>query len=228
VRLAYEYLSIDASATGSAFSAWLQTTTGGDDVDDKTDAVDLATFHAAKGLEWPIVHIAGLEQGLVPISFARTRDAQAEEQRLFYVALTRAEHTVHCSWAQERQFGARPSSRNPSPYLQLIEDALDRLDNKTRPVDQRQQAAAQRQRLGSPNGAKAASADPLVVALKSWRSTTSRAANVPAYVVFSDATLDAIASSKPTTRVALGRVPGIGPVKLDRYADALLRIVKEH
>ena len=227
VRLAYEYLSIDPSATGSAFSTWLQTTTGGDEVDDKTDAIDIATFHAAKGLEWPIVHIAGLEQGLVPISYARTPDAQAEEQRLFYVAVTRAEHTVLCSWSKERQFGARASSRNPSPYLQLVEDALDRLTNTTRPVDQRQQAAAQRKRLGATSGPKTASTDPLVVALKSWRSTTSRAANVPAYVVFSDATLEAIASSKPKTRGALGRVPGIGPVKLDRYADALLRIVTE-
>ena len=227
VRLAYEYLSIDPSATGSAFSTWLQTTTGGDEVDDKTDAIDIATVHAAKGLEWPIVHIAGLEQGLVPISYARTPDAQAEEQRLFYVAVTRAEHTVLCSWSKERQFGARASSRNPSPYLQLVEDALDHLTNTTRPVDQRQQAAAQRKRLGVSSGPKTASTDPLVVALKSWRSTTSRAANVPAYVVFSDATLEAIASSKPKTRGALGRVPGIGPVKLDRYAAALLRIVSE-
>ena len=227
VRLAHEYLTIDPSATGSAFSSWLQTTTGGDEVDDKTDAIDIATFHAAKGLEWPIVHIAGVEQGLVPISYARTPEAQAEEQRLFYVALTRAEHTVQCSWARERQFGARSSSRSPSPYLGLVEDALDRLTNTTRPVDQRRQAAAQRKRLGSPNASKTASTDPLVVALKSWRSTTSRAANVPAYVVFSDATLEAIASSKPKTKVALGRVPGIGPVKLDRYAEALLRIVSE-
>jgi DNA helicase-2/ATP-dependent DNA helicase PcrA len=226
VRLAYEYLSIDPSATGSAFSTWLQTTTGGDDVDDKTDAIDIATFHAAKGLEWAIVHIAGLEQGLVPISYARTPDAQAEEQRLFYVAVTRAEHTVQCSWSKERQFGARTSSRNPSPYLQLVQDALDVLTNTVRPVDQRQHAAAQRKRLGTA-GPKAANTDPLFVALKSWRSTASRAANVPAYVVFNDATLEAIASTKPKTRAALGRVPGIGPVKLDRYAEALLRIVKE-
>ena len=227
VRLATEYLSIDPSATGSAFSTWLQTTTGGDDVDDKTDAIDIATFHAAKGLEWAVVHIAGLEQGLVPISYARTPDAQAEEQRLFYVAVTRAEHTVHCSYSKERQFGARTSSRNPSPYLQLVQDALDRLTNTVRPVDQRQHAAAQRKKLGATTVPKAANNDPLFVALKSWRSTASRAANVPAYVVFNDATLEAIASTKPKTRAALGRVPGIGPVKLDRYADALLRIVGE-
>ena len=228
VRLAYEYLSIDPGATGTAFSSWLQTTTGGDEVDDRTDAIDVATFHAAKGLEWPIVHLAGLESGLVPISYARTADAQAEEQRLFYVALTRAEHTVHCSWAKERQFGARSSSRNPSPYLAMVDDALDRLSNKTRSIDHRQQAAAQRSRLGTSARAKPDSSDPLVAALKSWRSTTSRAANVPAYVVFSDATLEAIASSKPKTRIALGRVPGIGPVKLDRYADVLLQIVHEN
>ena len=50
---------------------------------------------------------------------------------------------------------------------------------------------------------------------------------MPAYVVFSDATLEAIASSKPKTRGALGRVPGLGPVKLERYGDTLLRIVSE-
>jgi DNA helicase-2/ATP-dependent DNA helicase PcrA len=228
VRLAHEYLSIDPVATGAAFSTWLQATTGGDEVDDRADAIDLATFHAAKGLEWSIVHLAGLESGLVPISYARTPDAQAEEQRLFYVALTRAEHTVRCSWAKERQFGARASSRNPSPYLALVDDALDRLTGTVRRVDQRQRAAAQRSRLGPSSRTKPETTDPLVAALKSWRSTTSRAANVPAYVVFSDATLEAIASSKPKTRVALGRVPGIGPVKLDRYADVLLQIVDEN
>jgi DNA helicase-2/ATP-dependent DNA helicase PcrA len=228
VRLALEYLSIDPAATGTAFASWLQTTTGGDEVDDRSDAVDLATFHAAKGLEWRIVHIAGLESGLVPISYARTADAQAEEQRLFYVALTRAEHTVRCSWARERRFGARTSSRNPSPYLAKVEEALDRLANKIQPIDQRREAAAQRSRLGGPRRSKADTADPLVAALKSWRSNTSRAAKVPAYVVFSDATLEAIASAKPKNRVALGRVPGIGPVKLDRYADVLLQIVNDN
>ena len=90
------------------------------------DAVDVATFHAAKGLEWPIVHLAGLEQGLVPISRAQTSAEVAEEQRLLYVAITRAERELHCHWAAERAFGDRTVSRSPSPYLSAILTAAAR------------------------------------------------------------------------------------------------------
>ena len=90
------------------------------------DAVDVATFHAAKGLEWPIVHLAGLEQGLVPISWAQTSAEVAEEQRLLYVAITRAERELHCHWAAERAFGERTMSRSPSPYLNAILTAAAR------------------------------------------------------------------------------------------------------
>lgn len=85
-----------------------------------SDAVDVATFHAAKGLEWPIVHLAGLEQGLVPIRRAQTPAEVAEERRLLYVAITRAERELHCHWAAERAFGNRTSARSPSPYLNAI------------------------------------------------------------------------------------------------------------
>ncbi len=85
-----------------------------------SDTVDVATFHAAKGLEWPIVHLAGLEKGLVPISRAQTPAEVAEEQRLLYVAITRAERELHCHWAAERAFGERKASRSPSPYLNAI------------------------------------------------------------------------------------------------------------
>ena len=87
---------------------------------DGTDAVDVATFHAAKGLEWPIVHLAGMEQGLVPISRAQTPAEIAEEQRLLYVAITRAERELHCHWAAVRTFGDRAADRAPSPYLNAI------------------------------------------------------------------------------------------------------------
>lgn len=92
----------------------------GDNPPHDADAVDVGTFHAAKGLEWPIVHLAGLEQGLVPISRAQTPAEIAEERRLLYVAITRAQRELHCHWAAERAFGERTVARTPSPYLNAI------------------------------------------------------------------------------------------------------------
>ncbi len=91
----------------------------------RAQGVVVATFHAAKGLEWPIVHLAGLEEGLVPISRAQTPVEIAEERRLLYVAITRAERQLHFHWAAERKFGERSASRAPSPYLL---DILNRCD----------------------------------------------------------------------------------------------------
>jgi DNA helicase-2/ATP-dependent DNA helicase PcrA len=79
------------------------------------------TFHRAKGLEWRVVFVTGLEDGLVPIAHARSSEAFAEERRLLYVACTRAMDDLRCSWARERSFGGRRSARKPSPYLAAIE-----------------------------------------------------------------------------------------------------------
>ncbi len=84
------------------------------------DAVAVSTFHAAKGLEWPIVHLAGMEQGLVPIAHAQTKSELREERRLLYVAITRAKQQLHCHWATERRFGSKTVTRSPSPYLRSI------------------------------------------------------------------------------------------------------------
>jgi DNA helicase-2/ATP-dependent DNA helicase PcrA len=81
--------------------------------------VELATFHRAKGLEWKSVAVVGLEEGFVPIVHATTPAAIDEERRLFYVALTRAERVLECSWARSRTMGAssRTMGRRPSPWL---------------------------------------------------------------------------------------------------------------
>src|SRR5205807_4390735 len=89
---------------------------------------ELATFHAAKGLEWPVVFVAGLERGLVPIAQADTPEARAEERRLLYVAVTRAQRELHCSWAERRTFGSRSLTRSPSAYLPAIEAAIKAAD----------------------------------------------------------------------------------------------------
>lgn len=80
--------------------------------------VELATFHRAKGLEWEVVHVVGLEEGFVPIVHATTPEALAEERRLLYVALTRAAQVLECSWAASRTMGSgRAMDRRPSPWV---------------------------------------------------------------------------------------------------------------
>jgi DNA helicase-2/ATP-dependent DNA helicase PcrA len=78
-------------------------------------AVTLATLHSAKGLEWDSVYIAGVSEGLLPISYARTETAVEEERRLFYVGITRARRRLQLSWAAE---GSRSGAqRQPSRFL---------------------------------------------------------------------------------------------------------------
>ncbi len=120
-NLAREYLGRDTSPSPDGFVSWLEASLRSDPPRQSGDAVDLVTFHRAKGLEWRIVFVTGLEDGLVPIAHARSALALAEEQRLLYVACTRAMDDLRCSWARERSFGGRRSSRKPSPYLAAIE-----------------------------------------------------------------------------------------------------------
>ncbi|MGB7050280.1 MAG: ATP-dependent helicase [Acidimicrobiales bacterium] len=82
------------------------------------DAVELATFHRAKGAEWLAVCVTGLEEGFVPIVYAIDDDAWAEERRLLYVALTRAGRSLVCSWSRRRTTAnGRVVERQPSPWL---------------------------------------------------------------------------------------------------------------
>ncbi|MEM8922249.1 MAG: ATP-dependent DNA helicase UvrD2 [Actinomycetota bacterium] len=126
VRLVHDYLALDAAPSGLGLRDWLATLDPSD-LDEDDDAVELATFHGAKGLEWPVVHVAGLEEGFVPIAYATTGAQLAEEQRLLYVALTRAEDELHLTWAAERTFTTNPVGRNPSPLLSVVGEAKRRL-----------------------------------------------------------------------------------------------------
>jgi DNA helicase-2/ATP-dependent DNA helicase PcrA len=113
---------------------------------EQTDAVHLTTFHRAKGLEWTAVAIVGLEAGMVPISHAVRSAALDEERRLLYVAITRAEHEVWCSWARRRVVGAQSWSCEPSPYLAAINQAA-RAQQHNDPVPASERISELRSRL---------------------------------------------------------------------------------
>jgi DNA helicase-2/ATP-dependent DNA helicase PcrA len=80
------------------------------------DGVTLASLHAAKGLEWDAVFLAGLTDGTLPIVYAQTAEAIEEERRLLYVGITRARDLLCLSWSMARSPGAR-ASRRPSRFL---------------------------------------------------------------------------------------------------------------
>lgn len=81
------------------------------------DGVALASLHAAKGLEWDVVFLPGLAEGVLPIVHARTDEAVAEERRLLYVGITRARERVLLSWSLSRSPGG-PRTRAPSRFLE--------------------------------------------------------------------------------------------------------------
>jgi DNA helicase-2/ATP-dependent DNA helicase PcrA len=119
--LGREYLQADGgpgSVTG--FVAWLDLATSGER--GPGGGVELLTFHRAKGLEWRVVFVTGLEHGLVPISWATAPEQLAEERRLLHVALGRAEDSLHLSWAELRAGPRRRrQARAPSPWLEHLE-----------------------------------------------------------------------------------------------------------
>jgi DNA helicase II / ATP-dependent DNA helicase PcrA len=126
--LADEFAADEPGATVGGFLAWVAATDAWSDTGERViardDRVELATFHKAKGLEWRAVAVVGLEDGIVPIAYAASAEAMAEERRLLYVALTRAQQELWCSWAGTRHDGDRTWACDRSPFLEAVEAAV--------------------------------------------------------------------------------------------------------
>jgi DNA helicase-2/ATP-dependent DNA helicase PcrA len=227
VQLGEEFLVLEPAGTVGDLRRWLAATVSADDVPEGTDAVEVVTFHAAKGLEWPVVHLAGLEEGYVPVSHARTPEAQAEERRLLYVAITRAEEVLRCTWAEHRQFGQTTVERRPSPFLDALAGATAAIRAAAADVDHDSGLARARAHLERVGTDQSGHAD-LLVALHDWRDRTARRARVPAAVVLADESLVELAERRPRSVDELGLVGSIGPVKAAEYGDTIIDLVAAH
>ncbi len=93
-------------------------------VDYNVEKVSLLTLHAAKGLEFPVVFIAGCEEHLLPLDAAGMTGDRQEERRLFYVGMTRAKEFLFLTRAERRQLFGKGMFHGPSPFLADIEEEL--------------------------------------------------------------------------------------------------------
>ncbi len=197
--------------------------------------VTLSTVHRVKGREWPAVAVFGVNSGIFP---HRLSEDGEEERRVLHVAVTRC----------QRQVVLLTDKGRPSPMLAELEQAAPPGGAvsagaggaappreaggmvptllRAPPGSPGAVAAGAGKRGGTRERVPAADVDPVVEqALRTWRSERSRRDSVAAFIVMHDATLTAIAAARPTSLVALRRIDGIGPAKLEQYGDEILAVL---
>ena len=141
-----------------------------------------------------------------------------------------------CTGPKSARLARAVARRRPSPYLEEIEPVLDAMRRGRGARRRREHLPAVRETVRSPPsrgpGARRRRLAPgdqvLFEELRRWRSQQAKAASVPAFVIFDDKTLTEVAARRPTDKAGLLAVPGIGPVKLERYGDDLLAVVAGH
>ena len=204
-RAVEEFLS-EGGGDGRAFGAWVRANRPFD-ADVTLDAIELLTFHSAKGREWDHVIIAGCEKGLLPHSSARTPAESAEEIRLSYVAFTRAADRLVLTYARQR----RGRTRERSPLI----DGVNIRPAVSAPDPELSKAFRQRrdQLLAS---------DPVWDELDRWRNSAGRAAQITPQVLCPDDVLRRIADQGPQTEDELAAIAGVGPFLAGKAGSRIL------
>ncbi len=250
VRLAEDFSAARPSATLGDLVAELDERANAQHAP-TVQGVTLASLHAAKGLEWDAVFLSGLTEGMLPITYARTDEQIEEERRLLYVGVTRARRHLTLSWALSRSPGGR-AGRRPSRFLDGLRPGSAGSGHRAAgaagpggiergtgggPVGERprKRRAPVRCRvcgrtLTDPGEMKLMRCEDcpseldeeLYERLRDWRAVQARTLGQPAFCVFTDKTLMAIAETVPDDEHTLCGIPGVSGTKLRRFgADVL-------
>ncbi|MFF0427321.1 ATP-dependent DNA helicase UvrD2 [Streptomyces sp. NPDC004520] len=209
--------------------------------------VTLASLHAAKGLEWDAVFLVGLTEGMMPITYAKTDEQVEEERRLLYVGVTRARVHLTLSWALSRSPGGR-ANRRPSRFLKGLRPGSGSLgtvgsaigsgsvERGNGPVRRKPRGPVRCRVCGTTLTEAGAMKlmrcedcpsdmdEALYERLRDWRSEQATQLGQPAYCVFTDKTLMAIAERVPATGGELSSISGVTARKLDRFGAEVLAI----
>ena len=199
--------------------------------------VTISTLHSAKGLEWDAVALLGVHEGSLPFALASTPDQIAEERRLLYVGITRARQHLRISWSRTRNGGgnARKASRFLDPVLpaSLLTATTPRgrgrgsvLAAQCRSCGKTLHNSVER-KLGRHTDCPSTFDERTLTLLKEWRRQEAAAQSMPAYCVFTDATLVALAEARPASPAELIKIVGLGPAKAEKYGEQVLTILAQ-
>ncbi|GAA2915008.1 ATP-dependent DNA helicase UvrD2 [Streptomyces mexicanus] len=260
VNLAQDFAAAHPGATLGDLVAELDERAGAQHAP-TVQGVTLASLHSAKGLEWDVVFLVGVAEGMIPISYARTDEQIEEERRLLYVGVTRARERLYVSWSLSRSPGGRPN-RRPSRFLDGLRPGspaaaargtagasggLERghgsvagtggaaagaqaVPRRTRRVPARCRVCgrtltdAGEMKLMRCDDCPSDMDEGLYERLRAWRQEQARRSGQPAFCVFTDRTLMAIAEAVPDDERELARIPGVGMRKLRRHGADVLAI----
>ncbi|MET9510252.1 ATP-dependent DNA helicase UvrD2 [Streptomyces flavidovirens] len=247
VRLAEDFAKTRPTATLSDLVAELDERAAAQHAP-AVQGVTLASLHSAKGLEWDAVFLVGLTEGMMPITYAKTDEQVEEERRLLYVGVTRARLHLVLSWALSRSPGGR-ASRRPSRFLNGLRPGSSTPGSRGASAPRGGSGAgagtggpAKRKRRSSAlcrvcgktltdagevklmrcEDCPSDMDEALYERLRDWRAGQARELGQPAYCVFTDKTLMAIAEAAPGEAGELAVIAGVGARKLERFgADVL-------
>ena len=205
--------------------------------------ITLASIHATKGLEWDHVFVLGVSDGYLPFIQAETQDEINEELRLLYVATTRAKENLYLSWAKSRDSdsGERVISRflnqknkinvaiDETVYTTIsrkneITKDLMRCKNCEKPLVSGSEVILQRCK-----NCPSKLPSEYLLAAKKWRAEQAIIENLPEFLIFSDASLEAFVEAifEVKSESEFLKIVGVDEVKFGKYFDELSTVLAQ-